>query len=162
MNDSETMLAKLFCGKVLMDRAILSRQIGAFRCVLVVHLPGSRNTELCEQPSIPGIPAHAPEFVLARNFFARECQGQKPGQFRLKFNLSPVPGENAPDAERLLFEISAVNGIFREALSLNCKSPLSLPARGVFQERPGSQDPIMNDSQIKVRPPGIMLVDHKS
>jgi hypothetical protein len=115
----------------------------------------------CKQPMITRIPKHSTQFVFSRNLIPRKRQHDKPGRSNSHFYISLVPDSDPSSAEGFLFEIFASDRLNREALSFNRQSPLSMPARRLFQQRPGAQDSFLNNAQVEVRSAGFVLMDHK-
>lgn len=64
--------------------------------------------------------------------------------------------------ESLLIEMSVGDGFDTEMLPFDGQPLFSIPTGRFFQERPGAQDPVINNSQVKMRPAGFMLMDYES
>jgi len=73
-----------------------------------------------------------------------------------------IPGVNASMSERFFFKMLAGDGFHLKIFSFDSQPLLSVATRRLFQERPGPQYPVMNNSQVKVRPAGFMLMDDES
>jgi hypothetical protein len=64
--------------------------------------------------------------------------------------------------EGFLFEMFVGNGFNLERLSLDGQPLFSVAAGRLFQEGPGAQCSVINNSQVKVRPAGFMLMNYES
>jgi hypothetical protein len=126
---------------------------------------GRRNCrlrQLGEHPAIPGIPTHFAHLIGSQDFPASKCQHYIRRRYYLDLNLAFIPGVDASMSERFFFKMFAGDGLHLKTFSFDGQPPLSIATRRFFQERPGPQYPVMNNSQVKVRPAGFVLMDDES
>lgn len=125
--------------KVLMDRGILSSQFNSF---------GSLPRSLRQDPSVAWIPMHSAKLVFPRHPPSRQPENDRSFGNQIELHAPFVPGRDAPPAERLFFEDPVADRFHREILSFDSQPSLTFTEGRFFQQRPRSQNPILDDPQI--------------
>ena len=64
--------------------------------------------------------------------------------------------------EGLLFEMFVGDGFDLKLFSFDGQPFFSSATGRLFQERPGAQCPVINNSQVEMRPAGFVLMDYES